>query len=207
MLHTDARFADAVESAVTELEQATDAEIVVVATPRSGSYRDVAILFGCGAAWLMLLAVLYSPWHFNPAWIPLELPAVGVAAGWVAHRSPGLIRALTRRSRREAQVRTAAEAAFQQEVVHGTRNRTGVLIFLSALEDRVLVIPDLGLDARVPGADWNGIRWGTGKQPHAPGNLDHFIDGLRAVGRVLAHRVPATDDNPDEIANAPRIRS
>lgn len=207
MLHTDARFAEAVERTVTELEAHTDAEVVVVATPRSGSYRDVAVLFGCGAAWLMLLAVLFSPWHFTPAWIPLELPVVGVAAAWVAHRSPALLRLLTRRSRRHAQVLESAQAAFHQELVHGTRHRTGVLVFVSALEDRVVVMPDLGLDARVPGADWNAIRWGTGADPHAPGDLEHFLAGLKAVGEVLARRVPPTADNPDEIANAPRIRT
>lgn len=207
MLHTDSRFAEAVEAAVTDIESRTAAELIVVAAPRSGSYRDVAILFGCACAWLLLLAVLFSPWHFDPTWIPLELPLVGAATGWVAHRSPGLLRRLVTRSRRERQVQHAAEAAFHQEVVHGTRQRTGLLIYVSALEDRVLVMPDLGLDARIPGAEWNAIRWGQDADPRAPHDLEHFLAGLRAVGDVLAARLPPTDDNPDEIANAPRIRS
>ena len=36
MLHTDARFHSAVEDAVGRLEALTDAEIIVVAAPRSG---------------------------------------------------------------------------------------------------------------------------------------------------------------------------
>ncbi|RME25398.1 MAG: hypothetical protein D6798_09055, partial [Deltaproteobacteria bacterium] len=97
--------------------------------------------------------------------------------------------------------------AFHQELVHATRNRTGLLIYVSALEKQVLVLPDVGLDARVPRAEWNGLAWGPASDPHHPHDLDHFLAGLRAVGEILARHVPALDDNPDEIANAPRIRS
>ncbi len=207
MLHTNARFSDAVESAVTDVESRTDAEVIVVAAPRSGRYLDVAVLFGCGVAWLLLLAVLFSPWAFRPAFIPLELPVVGAAAAWLANRSPALLRLLTRRARRQRQVREAADAAFHQELVHGTRNRTGLLIYVSALEDRVLVLTDVGLDARVPRAEWNSLAWGPGSNPHRPHDLDHFLAGLKSAGDILARHVPALDDNPDEIANAPRIRT
>ena len=90
MLHTNTRFSEAVEAAVGRLEDQTDAEIVVVAAPRSGSYRDIAAAFGAGMAWVVLLFVLFSPFHFDPTWIPLELPIVGIVGTWVAHKRPGL---------------------------------------------------------------------------------------------------------------------
>lgn len=207
MLHTDSRFSQAVEAAVGRMEATTDAEVVVVAAPRSGSYRDLAVIVGAVMAWLVLLFVLFSPFHFSTAWIPLELPAVAIVATWAAHTRPGLLRRLASRRRQRAQVDAAADAAFHEEVVHGTRSRTGLLIYFSALEQRVVLRPDLGLDARVPGAEWNAIRWGTGADPHDPHDLDHFLAGLEAVGAVLARHVPPTGTNPNEIADAPRIRS
>lgn len=206
MLHTNARFSEAVEAAVGRLEDQTDAEVVVVAAPRSGSYRDIATAFGAGMAWIVLLIVLFSPFHFNPTWIPLELPIIGIIGTWVAHKRPGLLRLLTSKRRRRRQVEHAADAVFHEEVVHGTRNRTGLLIYVSALEDRVVLRPDLGLDARVPGAEWNGLRWGDRADPHAPHDLEHFLAGLEAVGTILAQHVPASGDNPNEIPDAPRIR-
>ncbi|RME24224.1 MAG: hypothetical protein D6798_11650, partial [Deltaproteobacteria bacterium] len=62
MLHTNAAFSEAVEAAVAEVESRTDAELIVVAAPRSGSYRDVAVLVGCVVAWLLLVGMLFSPW-------------------------------------------------------------------------------------------------------------------------------------------------
>lgn len=207
MLHTDARFAEAVEAAVTRLEEATAAELVVVAAPRSGTYRDLAVLSGVVAAWLALCFVLFSPWHFSGLWLPLELPLVAFLVGWLVGKSPRTLRLLAGRARCEAQVRQAAAEAFHTEAVHATRRRTGLLVYLSALEDRVVVVPDLGVEAEVPDAAWHDLRWGEGADPASPGDLDHFLAGLEAVGGILARALPAdAADNPDQIPNAPRIR-
>jgi len=206
VLNTDARFVESVSAAVAEIEESTDAEVVVVAAGRSESYAAVSLLVGAGAAWLALLFLLFSPFHFSGVWMPLELPVVGGLVAWLTHRSPGLLRVLVPPGRRHAAVARAAAAAFHEEAVHGTRNRTGVLIYLSALEDRVVVLPDGGIDARVPHGEWNALRWGEKADPKAPGDLDHFLSGLRAAGTVLAKHVPALGDNPNEIPDAPRVR-
>ena len=206
MLHTDDAFIDAVTEVVAEIEASTDAEIVVVAAARSESYAWASILAGALAAWLALLFLLFSPLHFSGTWMPLELPLVGALAGWLVHRSPRLLRAVVPRPRQEAAVERAAAAAFQEEAVHGTRHRTGVLVYVSALEDRVLVVPDGGIASRVPGGEWNALRWGGRPDPRAPGDLSHFLEGLRAAGAILARHVPPTDDNPNEISDAPRVR-
>lgn len=192
---------------MTRLEVHTDAELVVVASPRSGSYRDVALLAGAGAAWACLVFVLFSPWSFSGTWLPLELPLIGAATAWMVHRSPRLLRLLSSQERLHRQVSLAAAEAFHTEAVHGTRGRTGVLVYLSGLEDRVVIVPDAGIEAVVPGATWNDLRWGDGSDPAAPHDLEHFLSGLDQVGAVLAAAVPATDDNPDEISNAPRLRT
>jgi len=208
VLHTDARFMETVEAAVGEIEAETDAEVVVVAARRSAAYPEVAWAIGAGAAWLALLFVLYSPFHFSGRWLPLELPAVGLLAGWLGGRSWHLIRLCTRASRRRAAVDRAAHAAFHEEVVHGTARRTGLLIYVSALEDRVVLLADGGIEAHVPGGELHAVRWGDGHDPASPGDLDHFVAGLRQVGAVLAAHVPPVEGgNPNEIGDAPRIRS
>jgi len=208
VLHTDHRFSQAVEAAVTEIEVRTDAEVVVVAAAASGSYRDVCLLVGAVAAWATLAFVLYTPWHFEGTWLAVELPIVMALFTFAAGRSPTLVRRLTSRARREAQVQAAARAAFLEESVHGTPRRNAVLVYVSALEDTVVVLPDSGLLATMPLAEVNGLRFGAGPDPRAPGDLDHFVSGLRALGEVLhRHAPPVVGDNVDTIPNAPRIRS
>ena len=208
MLLTDARFAAAVEEAVGQVEARTAAEVVVVAAPRSDRYREVPLLVGAVAAWAALCFVLFSPFHFAGVWLPLELPVVGVLAGWLGGRSAALTRLLTSRRRRAAAVERAAHAAFHEETVHGTRRRTGVLVYVSAIEDAVVVLPDGGVEAHVPGAELAAIRWGEGADRSAPGTLEAFLAGLAALGVVLAaHLPPVEGDDDNQISDAPRVRS
>ena len=199
-IYRDERFEEAVEAAVGEAERAADAEIVVVAAGRSGSYRDLAISGGFAASLALLLVAVFSPWHFDERWLAADMLLLALGVSWTLRRWPAALRLLSGADRRRAQVLEAAAAAFHQEQVHATRGRTGLLIYLSALEDQVAVIPDHGVAARVPQAVWNDLRWDTR-------HLDGFLEGLRACGAVLAEALPALDgDNPDEIPNTPRVR-
>lgn len=199
-MHRDARFREAVAAAVSRAEERTDAELVVVAAARSGSYRDVALGVGLALAALVMAVVLYAPWEFDPLWLPLDVGLPLALGAVAADRAPWLLRLLTPRARRARQVATAARAAFVEEQVHGTRRRTGVLVYVSALEQRVEVVCDHGVDACVPPGAWNELRWRAR-------TLEELLAGLEAAGALLARYLPALADNPDEIPNAPRIRS
>lgn len=201
LMRTDTHFSKAVEEAVSLVEQGTDAELVVVAAPQSGHYRDVALWVGVAAAASLLAAALFAPFEVDPRWVGFDLLLGLLVATWFGGRIPGLVRLLTSSGRRTRQVEEAASAAFHDDQVHATRGRTGILIYLSTLEQQVVVIPDHGLASRIPQAEWNGIQWDAVK-------LEGFLEGLELAGEVLARYVPAqVDDNPDELPNAPRIRS
>jgi putative membrane protein len=96
--------------------------------------------------------------------------------------------------------RQAAEAAFCQEAVHATTARTGLLVYVSILEERVELLPDQGLLGKIPGAVWNDLAVQAD-------TLEHLLAGLERVGTVLAQHVPSTGDSVNELSNAPRMRA
>ncbi len=197
VIHTDARFSSAVAAAVGEVEAGTDAELVVVAAPQSGSYADLAALGG-GLAGLGTLAFLcWSPIAFDAMMFPVECGLVGAFVGAVLRR-PAV--RFAGEARRRRQVREAAFAAFAEENVHATANRTGVLVYVSAAEGRVELVPDQGLLGRIPGAEWNALQLRAG-------SVDELVEGLRRLGALLHTKIPSTGDNPDEIPDAPRVRA
>jgi putative membrane protein len=199
MIHTDARFSTAIEQAVGDIESRTDAEVVVVAAPWSGSYRDLAWAVG-GAAGVTALAFLcWSPIVFDARYFPVDVAAIAGLLGAGATRAPRLLVRLAGSARARRQVREAALAAFAEENVHATTGRTGVLVYVSAAEGRVEILPDQGLLGRIPGARWNATQ--------VPADtMEGLLAGLGRLGALLAEHVPATGENPDEIPNAPRVR-
>lgn len=200
-------FLEKVEASVAAVEQRSDAEVVVVVAPRSGSYADVnlrwAILFGLTA----LTVILHSHWSFHEDLVLLDVVLFGILGGLLSHRLDPLRRLLTTARRRHAQVQAAARQAFVEESVSATRERNGVLLYVSLLEREVEILPDHGLDGRVPRAEWNEVLHDLRQAASLPDLEQRFLRALERLKERLALHAPATGNNPDEIPNAPRIRS
>lgn len=194
---------DRIEQRVADTEERTSAEIVVVLAERSGSYRDLVVLVGTGVGLVALLLLLYVPLSFPAATIvPLTVLA-GLAGAVAAGRSAALMRLLSLEERQRSQVRIAARVSFVDEAVSATRERTGLLIYVSRLEDRLELLTDHGLDSRIARGTWNALLAEVAAQDLP---WDQRVDDL--LGRatpLLEEHFPPTDDNPDEIPNRPRV--
>lgn len=205
MIRTDRTFTAAIERAVGVAERGTSAELIFVVAARSGSYLDAAGAVGAGCAMLVLLVALFAPAYFPPIAVAVDVPLVFALATWLAHRTPGLMRAIVPAGRRRRQVDRAAAEHFLTEAVHGTRGRTGLCVYVSLLEERVAILPDLGLDGRVPAATWAELRWSETGDPSRPRTLDDLVRGVEQIGAILRQRVPADTTDINESPNAPRI--
>jgi uncharacterized membrane protein len=198
MLSSNPRFSDAVAAAVAEIEAHSDAEIVVVARADRHAWSDVAWKAAALGAACTLAFLAWSPFPFNAWTWPLEVATLGALTGWLCAGRPWAVRAFTSASRRRERAQEAAAAAFVTEAVHGTRRRSGLLVYIGELEREVVVLPDLGVAGRIPGAALIDVRWDAT-------SLDAFLGGLRDLGAVLQRHLPPVEENDDEIANRPRV--
>jgi len=205
MIRTDRTFSEAIERAVGEAERGTAAELIVVVAARSGSYLDAAGALGAAFAMLVLLVALFAPTFFPPIAVAFDVPLVFALATWIAHRTPALMRAIVPSARTRRQVDRAAAEHFLAEAVHGTRGHTGLLVYLSLLEERVAIVPDLGLNGLVPPAAWAEVRWSETGDPSRPRTLQDLVRGVEQIGAILRLRVPADAMDVNESPNAPRI--
>lgn len=189
--------------AVAEVEQRTSAEIVVALRRTSGHYRQADLTAGGLAALAALCVFLYHPEPFDFTFLPLEILGIsGFVAAACAHLPP-LRRLLTPRRVRDENVHDAARAFFvDRGVTHKTR-RTGVLIYLSALEHRVEVVADIGVDEAALGPRWKASH-ALLAAAFAEGSLDRFLEALRGLGPILGDELPHhagdASELPDEVA-------
>lgn len=200
MIYLNPQFSEIVEALVTDIEEQTDAEIVVVASERSGQYRDIANRTGAFAAFIALAAMLALPEGLHPALVLVNTIATFFITCWFAN-SRGMLRILASKARQTQQVRNKASAEFYQEAVFATPYRSGILIYVSELEEHVEIIPDIGLERLIA----QGL-WVPAKELFSQSDFPHFLEGLRQVGTVLAKYNPAVEGNTFNLPNAPRIR-
>jgi putative membrane protein len=200
-----------IAAAVHEAETSTSGEVVVALAGESDAYEEAswraAAILGGGA---LVADLAYR--HAAPFWLPLPqdaglLAALAAAAvGFLAGRLPPLRRSLVGRARQTARVRAAAEAAFRTGGAGRTSGRTGVLVYVSMLERQVVVLPDIGIEAKAPESAWSGIvdRVVVGMKAGRP--ADGVVEAVRACGELLrAAGFAGRPDDVDELDDAPRI--
>jgi putative membrane protein len=137
-------------------------------------------------------------------WIALP-PATGAALGWLAAFTlPALRRLLVPPDVLAERVRQRAAQAFVDQEIFRTRDRSGVLIFLSLFERRVVVRADRGLDGVVAPHEWEEVveAIAAGMRRGQPGPA--LADGIRRCA-ALAGRLPARPDDRDELPGQLRL--
>jgi len=206
-----------IERRVREAERATGGEIVVYAVDASDDYPEAAwTAAAAGAALLPLAAAAVHRgaglWggtgHWTGHWLLwMVLPALlGAILGWLAATFlPGLRRRLAREADLARRTELRAASAFVSEEVFATRDRTGVLLFVSLLEHRVVVLADAGIHARVPPGSWEAIVDGIVAGIRAGEHGRAVAEGVERCGRLLAeHGVHRRPDDRDELADPMR---
>ena len=201
----------AIAAAVREVEARSAGEIVPYAVERSDHYAralwTAATLGALGGALAAALIRWAGDFWGGPValWIALP-PATGAALGWLAALVfPALRRLLVPPEALAERVRQRAAEAFVDEEVFRTRDRTGILIFVSLFERHVVVRADRGLDGVVTPREWEEVVAGiaAGMRRGQPGPA--LAEGIRRCAS-LADRFPARPDDRDELPGQLRLR-
>lgn len=205
-----------IESAVATAEARTSGEIVPYLVASSDSYTvtrwrsallflvvGMVITFGVkNFTTLWDTAWLYSSWGI--AIIGILSVALGLLT---VEAIPAYKRLLAGETPMARLVHLSAMRAFVEEEVFKTRDRTGILLFISIFEHRVEVIGDEGINEAVESGAWeevvsaiiDGIRNGQ--------ITDGIVAGIDRCGHLLQkHGVEIEPDDTDELDNRMRIR-
>ncbi len=152
---------DRIKAAVHKAEEKISGEIVPVFVERSGfytiaNYRGGILLSGITFLCIILfdryvpaLAIL------DPMLIFFVVVLTGILGGILTHTLPFIKRRLVSREHLDQATRKRAEAAFLEEEVFNTRQRTGILIFISFFEHEVMVLADRGISKVVDQKEWD----------------------------------------------------
>lgn len=188
---------------VRSIEAHTSAEVVVAVRRRSGEYRPAAYHFGFGLSALVVLYLLLTPDLHSVGAIALDA-ALGFGIGLVLALNIGpLLRVLVRARALEQNAGNAARVAFFELGISRTTARTGVLVFVSTFERRVVVLPDIGVDVLALGPAWPACCAELTRAVRAR-DLPAFERALESMGPILGARMPRSTNDVNELADEVR---
>ncbi|MTI21549.1 hypothetical protein E1176_11015 [Fulvivirga sp. RKSG066] len=152
-----------IKEAIIDLESHSSGEIVPYFAERSDDYEEArwksAIIFSLFGAILLGLSSYF--WLLPFVVTPLEdaiYIAILMIAGFVFPiLFPASIRFLLNDNKLHRRVMESATEVFLEEEIFKTRDRTGVLIYISELEHEVVVLADSGINAKVAQHEWEAV--------------------------------------------------
>lgn len=186
-----------ISAAIQAAEASTSGEIVCVLARSSSDPTALAVLVAA-------LASLALPWFLvafttlpvqEILWLQLALFAVlglllSLPRVRVALLPPAIRRAVAHR------------AAMEQFAVRGigrTRDRTGVLIFVSLAERYARIVADEAIARRVAQSEWQGAVDALVGHMRADRVADGFVEAIDRCGAVLAAHFPRASTERDEL--------
>ncbi len=189
-----------IADAIADVERRTSGELVAVVAQTADEYRFIPILWPALAA-LLLPAVLLAVRPETGAWtLYLAQAATFVGLALIGHLPPVRVTLVPPSVKRCRASRLAREQFFERGL-HLTRERTGVLIFVSVAEHHVEVIADSGINAVVPPGTWDRAVADFVERVRAGRVADGFLAAIGDVGEELARHFPRPPGDLNELPN------
>jgi len=197
----------ALHEALAAAERKTRGEILPVVLERSDPHPEACWLAGIAVALIGSLGLaLWLSWDEAAALIPCQL-GLGALGYLGARLLPDYRRFFVSEARAREVSEEQAFQEFHRYELHRTEARSGVLLFVSLLERRVVVLADEGIDERVRPEQWTstielvlaGIRQRS--------LLAGLVAGIQSAGEVLAEHFPARDGDRNEIPDRVIVRA
>jgi len=205
-----------IKAAVKNAEEKISGEIVPVLVERSGDYL-IALYKGSliGAALTFITMVILDRFVINdavntlfydPVFILLIVILGGVLGAVVPYFSDPVKRLLVARRYQDLVTRQCAENAFLEEEVFNTRQRTGVMIFISFFEHEVIVMADKGISKIVDQKQWDNIVQDLIKDIRNGRVVEALENGIKQFGDILLEKgFRKTIDDVNELRDDLRV--
>jgi putative membrane protein len=191
---------EAVSAAIRAAEQRTSGQIVCVLAHSSSAYAHVPILWSTLLALIVPWPLIYfTPWSVQRIFL-VQLVVFLLAAllfSWMPLRL-----LLVPRAAQRARAHRAAVEQFVVRRVANTKNRTGILIYVSLAEHYVRIIADEGIAQKVQQAEWQAAVDTMVSHMRTGEVAAGFTAAIERCGAVLAaHAPPDGSDNelPDRL--------
>lgn len=191
---------DRIEAAIAAAERRTTAEFVTVIALESDDYAHIPLLTATGAVFALSGLALFLPVHFSQVmfWCGQVLGFVGLAL--LLNWSPLKMRLVPQNLKRR-RAHLLAHEQFLDLGLGSTRNRTGVMLFVSVAEHYVEIITDRGISIHVSDDTWQGIIAQFAEQVRKGRVADGFIDAIKATADLLSGVLPWQEDDSNELPN------
>ncbi|MEN8152412.1 MAG: TPM domain-containing protein [Acidobacteriota bacterium] len=204
-----------ISNSVKEAESTTSGEIKVAFIKESYDYAKYEVIFALFTGIIYLITIFLfqnqvetiirnMSWDYSPFYLTVFFgisPFVVMTIFYLVANIPFVDRLIIPGRIQRKKVNERAVRYFIESGVHTTRDRTGILIFLSFLEKRVELLADSGINARIPQEKWDGIVSHIIEGISSGNTVENLTESVLECGKLLSEseNFPIKPDDTNEL--------
>lgn len=206
---------DKINSAIKKAERKTTGEITISVIKESYDYAAQELMFGIIAGFVYFLIMMFSIqkvepliqsmfWDYSPHYLLIFYgfsPFLVIFIFYMIANIPFMDRLIVSRKLMRKKVNDRAIRHFMESGVYNTKQRTGILIFISILEKRAELLADRGISKKIPQEKWDSIMEHIIEGIKANRFYEHILEAISECGNLLAQHFPADPDDINELGD------
>jgi|688.fasta_scaffold91561_1 putative membrane protein len=152
----------------------------------------------------------YFPVNYWEGNVILQLGLPPIVLGLIAFalsRWQPVQRLLVKKSRREKVVQDRAELEFYRCGIPQTKDKTGILLFVSLMERYSVVLADKAITEKLPAETWSEVLQILNSRMSSKNLSKGFIPAIEKCGELLAAHFPRNTEDENELPNHPILRN
>lgn len=210
---------DRISSAVKIAESKTSGEIATAIIKESSDYAFYELGFSVvvGAFYFLLITIFSDSvtnilssmfWNYKESYLLLFTGfslffVIGVT--YVLSNIPVIDRLIIPNKIMEKQVYNRAVRHFIESGTCYTKDRTGILIFISELEKKVVLLADKGINDKIPQERWDGIVAEIILGIKGNMLVDSISSAVIECGNILEKEFPIKKDDENELTDVIQV--
>jgi putative membrane protein len=202
-----------IKTSVKEAESKTSGEIATAFIKESDNYAVFELTFAViiGLVYFIVItffansieeSIKQMSWEYSSQHLLMLYgfsTFLVIAVVYLLANIPFIDRLIVPKSVMQRKVNQRAVRHFMESGVYNTKDRTGILIFISYLERRVELLADKGISEKIPREKWDAIVLHIIDGIKTNQLVKHLSESIRECGNLLAEHFPIQPDDVNEL--------
>lgn len=192
-------FKKRLNKSVSDIEDSSQVESVVIIKSKSGNYLPYGFCAAALFSFLLFSFFMFSPMEFDSYYMYFVSVSVFVLLFAAFVFIPTFLRLVVPTKILKKNSEICARAIFQKGGLSNTRQHTGFLVYCSVFERQTVIITDSGIRTSIPENDLNTLNNLFVNALKKGNQQDNIISALEAAVPIFAKYLPHRDDDINEI--------
>ncbi len=204
-----------ISSAVKNAEGKTSGEIATAMIKESYNYAIYELMFAVIIGFLYFIVMMFFVgnieqllqekfWDYSVNYLVMFYgfsTFIVITIFYFIGNISSIDRLIVPKKLRNRKVRERATRYFMESGVYNTKDRTGILIFISIMERRVELLADSGINDKISPEKWQNIVDNILTGIRRKEIADHLVESINECGNLLAEHFPIQTDDKNELTD------